>query len=498
MNSRSDINRKVVRGVGWMVLLRAFKRGIGMISTIILARLLTPEDYGIVALAMSVYALLEMFAAFGVDFSLVQKAKLEKEDYHSAFTFQFIVYSTLALIFLSMSNLVADFYSEPRLVPIIHLLSFSMFLSGLTNIALVDFRRELQFDKEFKLTILSKAVGFVVTVSFAFYLRSYWALIIGSTVSKAFMLVLGYYFRPYMPKICFSKIAEIFSFSKWLLITNLSGFLKKQAPNVILGKVINSASVGIYSMGAELAQTLTQELTAAMNRPVYSGFAKFKQDMDELRRNFLDVLGLQAALILPLGFGVASVAELLVYIVLGEKWLALQTPLIYLSIGFTVSAISSVCIYLYMALGKSHLSFVTALIALLIFIPLIFLFIGDHGILGVAYALMISSIFAAIISYILVSRVAQLPFGRIVGVLARPYTAAILMLAMERLWLLPALGNQWHEIVRLPLCALAGAICYFVALYFLWFIQGKPDGAETKIMEMFQKKFVRRLAGTAP
>ena len=492
--TREQVNQKVTLGVIWMLLLRVSTRTIGIVSTIILARLLTPEDYGLVALAMSVYMLLEMFAAFGVDFSLVQKKHLERADYDSAFTFQCICYSTLSLILALSAHQVGNFFDDARLVPIIWLLSVNMVMSGLNNIALVDFRRELQFDKEFKLNISVKLIGFFITVYLAYELRSYWALVIGASLSRFFLLLMGYWFRPYLPRICFSRIGEIFNFSRWLLVMNFAAFIRKQLPNVVLGKVVSSSAVGLHSLGSEVGQSVTQELTAAMNRPVYSGFAKLSHDIQELRKNFLEVLSLQAVLILPLGFGVASVSELLVSVLLGEKWTELGEPLIFLSLGFAVSGISSCCIYIYMALDKSKYCFITSFVGLLVFAPQVFLLVESHGLLGVVYAHLITSVLVAVLAYAIVANVLQTSLLHICRAFWRPYMAAIAMFTLERYWVLNAVESlSALEAIQLIAAVGVGASVYLFVLYGLWLLSGRPHGAERVVIDWLAAR-VRTIA----
>ena len=133
MNNSSFINQKVATGTLWVLLQKFFLRGMGMVSTVILARWLSPEDYGLTAIAMSAYAFLVLFSAFGFNFALVGKDSLDADDYNSAFTIRLICYSILALAFSASAQAVALFFDDPRLVMITYTLSIMMFLSGLEN-----------------------------------------------------------------------------------------------------------------------------------------------------------------------------------------------------------------------------------------------------------------------------------------------------------------------------------------------------------------------------
>ncbi len=468
-----------------MMALRIVLRGLGAVSTIVLARLLTPDDYGVVAIAMSLYAILEMFAQFGVDFSLVRKPKLEPHDYHTAFTFQLTLYTSLALVLFFLSDAVGSFYDDSRLTLIVQTLSGCMFLSGLNNIALVDFRRELRFDMEFKLDVLIKSINFVSTITLAVILRNYWALVIGIVVGRSLRLLFGYWFRPYWPNFSLRSIAEIFHFSKWVFLMNLGGYLLLQLPNLVLGKMVSTHAVGLYSISSELSQAASQEISAGMNRPVYSGFAMLAEDLVKLRDNFLQVLGLQATIIMPLGFGLSSVAVLAVPVLLGERWLEATTPVALLSASLGVGSVSTCCIYVFMAMNRTHLCFINVVVSLICFVPLVFLWVSELGPQGVAQAHLVASIATSIFVYGLVSHQLAVNLFRVLAVITRPFLAASTMLLVNTQVVLPWLAAMPLPLVTQLFVAVAiGALVYGVVLVVGWLVLGRPKGAERQILEL--------------
>lgn len=488
--SNEDIKKRVAIGTFWMVLLKLAVRGIGILSTLILARLLLPEDYGLVAMALAFYALIEMLAAFGFDFMLVQKKRIAREDYDSAFTARLICYCILSSIVFLSAEEVASFYEEPLLVNILFAMSVQMLLSGFDNIALVDFRREMMFDKEFKFQVSVKIIGFIVTVALAYTLRNYWALVFGSLALRLSSISLGYYFRPYMPRLCFSKIKEIMNFSQWLLLMNFASYLRLQLPNIVLGKYVSTRAVGIYSMGTEIGQTSSQEIVAAMNRPVYSGFAKLASNMPELQKNFLDVISFQSLIVLAMGFGIASTSELVVAVALGPNWVELGDPLILLSLGYAIGSISSCCIYIYMALNKPRLCFVVSVIGLLIFAPQVFYLVDRIGLIGVVIAHFTTCILTTILSYLLVANMLELDVSKLFSAVLRPLFAATVMFYVERTYVMPFLAENLGNIyLSLLVAVLVGGVLYLVTVLGIWAVQGRPNSAEIQIINWVKAKF---------
>lgn len=140
--------------------LRISVRAIGFISTIVLARLLTPEDFGLVAIIMSFFALIDVIGDFGFDTVLIQRQNATVDDYNTAWTFNFVFGFILCSIVACLSGGVADFYENHKLQPIMLILSLLFLFNGIQNIGVVDFRKNFSFDKEFKLQIIPKLISF--------------------------------------------------------------------------------------------------------------------------------------------------------------------------------------------------------------------------------------------------------------------------------------------------------------------------------------------------
>jgi lipopolysaccharide exporter len=169
----TTIGSKMAVGAIWMVLAKLLERSLGLISTLILARVLVPHDFGIVAMAMSFVALLEMLSAFGFDVVLIQKQTKERRHWDTAWTFEIIFGLSIATLMVLCASPVATFFREPDLVDVLRVLAIGSAVQGFQNIGLVAFRTEMRFDREFKFLMAKKLMGFVITVPLAFILDSY-------------------------------------------------------------------------------------------------------------------------------------------------------------------------------------------------------------------------------------------------------------------------------------------------------------------------------------
>jgi len=172
----------MIKGSIWMVAMRWTVQGIGLISTMILARLLTPADFGIVAMGMLVVGLLEIFSSLGVDLALIRNQAAEPGHYNTAWTFRVFQCTFITVLLLIFAPFAADYFGDPRVTIVIQILSLSVFFDGFENIGVVAFRKDLDFSKEFRFGVYKKLLGFVITVPLAFTLKSYWALVAGVVV----------------------------------------------------------------------------------------------------------------------------------------------------------------------------------------------------------------------------------------------------------------------------------------------------------------------------
>ena len=166
------MKKAIAKGAAWMLLARLAERCLGLVSLLVLARVLVPADFGLVAMAMSVIAFVELASTFGFDLALIQREHLTREHYDTAWTFQVAVGFLCAGLIAAAAYPSAWFYDEPRLIPVMFVLAISRVLQSFENIGTVDFRRRMDFSREFAFSAWKKIVGFVITVALAVALET--------------------------------------------------------------------------------------------------------------------------------------------------------------------------------------------------------------------------------------------------------------------------------------------------------------------------------------
>jgi len=482
-----DLRGKMARGVVWMVLLRLLDRSIGFLSTLVLARLLTPDNFGIVAMATSLIAMLELIAAFGFDMALIQRTKPTRAHYDTAWTFTVILGCILSVLLVGLSWPVAWFYGRPELLHVIWALAFGSLVQGFQNIGTVAFRKDMEFHKEFRFVASKRLVTVPITITLAYLLRNYWALVAGMVAGRVVDVWLSYRFHPHRPRFDLSATADLLHFSKWLLLVNALQFLRDRSPDFIIGRIAGPHALGVFSIASELANMPGTELVAPINRAVYPAYAQIAGDPVALQREYVSVMALICLLAIPAVTGVAATATLIVPLALGDKWLSAIPILQVLAfLGITQVMLSnaySVCL----ALGRGNVfaylnaGFVAILLALLV--PMV----QWDGARGAAYAYLLSASVMLPISVAVILRILDLPLKRFVSAVWRPLLASSIMFAIvERYASAQAADSIANVSGSVAIAVLFGIAVYTATIAIAWMLSGRPASAEAVVLARVQ------------
>lgn len=486
-----SLNKQIANGAVWTMGLRISVRAIGFISTIVLARLLTPEDFGLVAIIMSFFALIDVIGDFGFDTVLIQRQNATVDDYNTAWTFNFVFGFILCSIVACLSGGVADFYENHKLQPIMLILSLLFLFNGIQNIGVVDFRKNFSFDKEFKLQIIPKLISFFCTISLAFWFRNYWALVIGALIWKACIALNSFLLSNFRPKFTFSSWKDLFSFSKWLMINNFFYFANNRSPEMIIGKILSPQAAGFFAMAQEISTLPTSEIAATINRAAYPGYSKISHQPEILKNMYINVTSSISLIVVPAGVGIASIAGILVPVVLGEQWLESIVLVRYTAIGGALLALNSNIGYIFLAMGKPKITALMNFFRVIIFIPVLICLSFFYGLEGAALAVLLTSMATFFIYNFFVAFKLKISWWRILSPVVRPVFASVIMwisvIIFEPIFY-NLYGNK--NILILISAVVLGALVYGVCILFLWILLGRPNGPETKLLEYLKNTII--------
>lgn len=470
-------SRSVLSGAALYVGMRWFDRLIGVISTVVLARLLTPDDFGIVALASIVLGLAAVMLDLGINIAVVQKSGLDRDDLDTAWTIRLIQNGIIAMVLLILAIPAARYYGDYRLQSVLWLLAFAYLIDGFTGMGPVIFQKRQQYAKEVSFYAARRLFGFLMTLLFAFALRNYWALVYGTILGNIGGVVLSHVMYRQLPRPTLKRWRGFLGASFWLAIRTMAGYVSQELDKFVVGRREGTAVLGGYTIASQIAAMPTSELLAPLNRALFPALAERKDEPLALRRMFLLSLAVQSVLALPASVGLAMVAGDLIPVVLGEKWHGAAPYLVALSLAYGTNALTHAGGNLLTALGEyraqSLLHWVTAaFLAILLFVVFPLATAVEVAWFRAALGLLT----VAIVTVLAFRALPSLSATDLYGVIHRPVVATLLMAALVAFVSEPL--SEVIDWLALGVKVALGVTSYVTALLALWTVEGRPDGAE--------------------
>lgn len=478
-----NTGNSIIKGTFFTVSIRWVDRLVGLVSTFILARILTPEDFGIVAIATLSVGLTNVFLNMGVQVPLIKIQDATKAHYDTAWTIKVLQGFLVTSILLLTSPFIAEYFNAERSLEPLYFLAFMPFLTGLQNIGLVDFHKNMQFDAEFRYLVTRRILGFLVTVVLAWTLRSYWALVFGSLATALIGTVLSYVLHPMRPSLSLKEWRPILSISQWMLLKNVGNYLKENLQNFFVGRWFSSSVLGSYTLAAHISVMPSSELLAPFNRVLFPAFSRHQNNWPELKRLFLLAQGLQTLIVMPAAVGLALVAQEAVPLLLGSKWLA-AIPFVQILawIGF-FEAITTSSGYVMLVLGYVRLNVMVSFIQVGAFAALAMFVASGSDAIEIAWFRLIVAVVGALSTFVLVRIV--FPVVAVGDFVRNAYRPILGVLAMAVL----LYNIDKYMVYPLPILLIYKIVCgifaYVLTVLFIWFLCKKPDGAESYLINKF-------------
>lgn len=477
------------KGAALTITMRWTDRLIGFISVLILARLLVPEDFGIIVMASLVIGLTDVLLDLGVHIALIQNPSPTPAHYNTAWTLRLIQALLATILVCAIAPWAAVFFAEPQITLVIQVLALSFLISGLENIGIVNFQKEMRFTDDFRFTFAKRIAGFIATITAAFWLQSFWALVIGTLVGRSSGLILSYLMHPMRPRLSLVQFKEIFAISQWVLVRNVGIYLDQSLHTMLVGRRDSTHTTGAYSLANEISTLPTTELLAPINRVLFPAFVQVKHNTNELKRLFLLAQGVQALVGIPAGIGLALVAQEAIPILLGESWLSAIPFVEIIALVGVVTALLSSGVYVCLTLGRVRLIAAYTWSQVCLFGLLTIVMLPQAEALEIAWLrLTVAVLGVGILAWILIDTLDGLKLWELLDAVYRPLLAAIFMalcVSWAGIWVDGAMG--WLLIAKISI----GIVSYTTTVALLWWAVGHPAGAEAYMVEQWQRLYNR-------
>ena len=484
MTAKHSPKRTLILGAAWTVGTRWSIKGLGFLNTVIMARLLVPADYGIVAMAMLVVGLIQALLDFGATTALLRKSDVTRDEIDSAWTLRILESWGIALILLGTSPFVALYFKEPRVEYVLWVLAACVALAGAGNIGFTLAQKEFKFSLEFRLQVICKTLGVLATVTAGYVLRDYRALVIGVATGYISGFILSYLMHPYRPRWNTSKIGEIWAVTKWLMMAGMGGFILRKGDEILAARIGTTAEFGLYNVGADLGLLPTGEVGPAMLRAFLPVLADMRGSVNEINAAVVKTVAAVNTITLPIGFGFSAVALPATHLILGPSWSeAAQFVAAFALVGTLQIMLSPFNTLLTM---RGHtkvqssvvwLEFAVFLVAAAVMVPSFFL-------IGLVWARMLGSLANLTATSLAARKYCGISLRLMAIAIARPLLGAIAMYLLVQ----TVIGLADSNALKLGLGIVSGAVSYTIFSIATWLATGRPDGVESTVLGYLNKR----------
>lgn len=399
MKSNENLKERAIHGALWK-----FAEKIGMnlmqvVIQIVLARLLLPEDYGIIGLLTIFIGISDVFILQGFTTALIQKKDADEVDFSSVFFANILMSLCIYVLFFAIAPAVAIFYNLPQLCEVMRVMSLNILIGALCAVHNAIISKNLEFKVSFIRNMANTATQGIVGIAMALLGFGVWSLV-GSKIAGTFigMLVLCCTVD-WKPKLVFSaeRISSLFNFSSKILGTNLLNTVFNNIHSIIIGKFFLPVDVGYYQRGQQIPQVAMTAIDGSLNEVLYPTLSILQNDLQKLKSALRRSMKTSLYIVLPMIIGLMVTAEPLTRLLLTDKWLP-SVPFMQLTCAITIFWPFSARLHALNALGLSDVTFKLSIITKILVILMIIICI-PQGI----YAIMWGSLFASCISFFITS-----------------------------------------------------------------------------------------------
>jgi O-antigen/teichoic acid export membrane protein len=437
-----SMGRRVLAGSLWLFLLKIFKQLVFLGRAIVLARLLTPKDFGLVGMGELAILLIAVFTYTGVEEALVVQDRPSASFVQTAWWLNLGRSTIIALGLFFLAPFLAEKFREPAAISIFRVLALGQFLYGFISVGVTLLYKDMQFRRLCQYEAWAVSLDFLVAVAVAFWWRNVWALVLGTLAGIITRIIASYLIYPGKPRLSFDLQAakKILGFGRWVLLSGLASFFMVRSTESLSGFLFGAAALGLYQMAARFAFIPVYHFGEAFMATLFPAFSLFQADAEKLRGGFVKGIQTGALIIFPLAMLIAMVLGPLLPHILGPKWQGVVPLVQVLAIGGAVQAILRTGSPLFMATGRPDCQFIMNASSALGVSLLIFPLSRSLGLAGLAWAYSLGIFGGAPVWWRLVRRQSRISSRELIISLTPPLLAAMLMGTV--IWLPSHLWSQ--------------------------------------------------------
>lgn len=458
-----------VRGGVWAGLTQVGSQGLEILRLLVLAAVLSPEDFGLMGIALLTLAAFEKSSRLGIRDALIYDENDDVNEYlDTAWTMTVLRGAIILGVLYLAAPYVAEFFGEPRATDLIRATGVVPLLMGLQNPSVVYFRKDLQFQKMFVQRVSGSLAGAAVAIGFAVLTHSVWALVFGVLTKEGMRLAASYLIDPYRPSpnLDTQLARELLGFGKWITGLNMVVFVNSQGDDIVVGWLLNASALGFYQFAYQVSNMPATQITNVVTSIMFPSYSKVQDDVERLAEGFIRTLKLVTVVTAPMAVGIVLTIEPFLRGFIGAKWLPAVTVIQLLAVYGFLRSVGAMSGPLYKAVGRPDIGTKIAFVRLVFGAVLIYPMITRFNVEGAAMVVVATSLlFAEPASFYTVAKILDVRLREFLPVLTFPLGAAAIM-GLCLVWIRQSLtvGSARLEFVLL---VLAGVVVYGATMFLL-------------------------------
>lgn len=455
----ADLKKQTIRGVGWSFAERFSVQGVQFLLDLIIARILTTDDYGLIGMLAIFMSISQVFIDGGFSSALIQKKDRSEDDYSTVFYINLGISVLMYLLLYFCAPYIASFYNQPILTPITRVYSLNLIIYALSAVNKVKLTVNVDFKTQSKISFGAAILSGIVGVFCAVIGLGVWALVVQMILCAVLNVILSFYYVRWWPKLIFSiqSFKNLFSFGSKLLIATLISSVYSNLYNLAIGKKFSSSDLGLYTRGDRFAKFPSVNIANILSRVSFPVLSQIQDDDDRLVNAYSKYIKMSAFVVFPLILGLCGVAKPLVHVLLTDKWLGCVPMLQILCFAYVWDCIILVNLNLLNVKGRSDL--VLRLEVMKKSIAFVILFISlFFGLKIICLGRAVYSLIAFYLNTIYTKKILNYGFRSQFKQIF-PYLALSIVIVVESLTFSYLVQNSWASLaLSLTICPLTYAL----------------------------------------
>ena len=446
----------------WKLLESFLSKGVSMLVSIVLARILLPDDYGIIAFTSVFINLSDTLIQAGFSTALIRKEKVDEKDYSTVLGISIIMAFFLYIVIFLSAPIISNFYNEPLLVNVLRVIALSLFFQAFASVRTAVVSREMKFSVLFICSMVSNVLSGIVGIAIAYLGFGVWALVI-QQLAQQFILTVSLFIAVKMKvkfKIYKESAKELVPFSIKVLTSSLLSFFSGSICNLVVGKTHSMTDLGYYEKGALFPQNISLYTFSAVSNVFLPVFTSVQNDRERLSNVFQRVLNVSMYIILPMMAGLCMVAEPLISVVLTDKWLPATWILRWSCLYYVMTPMLLAHVQLHFAIGKSDtrikVEFYKLIITILALVGLFFTKLSINYVAAVMALIQVSTV-------VLITIETKKAIGFDILLMVKNLSKTIIAMLIMTVVVFAVGRIEMTNFLKLILEILAGGVAYLAA-----------------------------------